>query len=82
MKITLKMPKLSPDMKSAVLCGWLKEQGDKIKAGEGLFDAETEKVVSTVEATSDCLLVEKLAEEGDEVAEGAAIAVIELDEKA
>ncbi len=80
MKIEIKMPALRPEMKSGVLCQWNVSEGDTIKSGEVLFEVETDKVVSEVEAAADMKIVELKAEDGDEVACGTVIAVAEVDE--
>ena len=51
MEKNIHMPKLRPEMKSGVLCAWLKEEGETVSAGEPLFEIETDKVVNQIEAT-------------------------------
>ena len=80
MKIEIKMPCLKPDMKSGVLCAWNAEVGDKIKSGDVLFEVETDKVVSQVEAAADMTIIELISEEGDEVEPGKVVAYAEVDE--
>lgn len=80
MIIEIKMPALRPEMKSAVLCEWKANVGDKVKAGEVLFEIETDKVVNQIEAASDMKIVELCAEEGDEVAVGTVVARAETAE--
>lgn len=67
MKKTIVMPQLREEMKSGILCAWLKEEGDQIRKGEPLFEVETDKVVNRVEADQDGILARILCEEGDEV---------------
>ena len=78
MKKTIHMPKLSPEMEKGVLVAWNKEPGDVIKKGDILFEVETEKVVSEVEATEDGIMGEQFAEEGDEVTVDAKVADMEI----
>ena len=73
MKKTIVMPTLKPDMKEGVLCRWNAEEGDSVKKGDVLFEVETDKVVSEVEATEDMKLCRIIAEEGDTVAPGGAL---------
>lgn len=80
MTIEIKMPALKPDMKSGVLCEWKVNPGDTIKSGEILFEIETDKVVSQIEAAADMKVTELVAEEGDDVEVGAVIAKAEVDE--
>lgn len=77
MKIEVTMPKMSPEMRSGVLCAWLKDEGDRVRKGEALFEVETEKVVCQVEAERDGVLVRLLAEEGDDMPVGAVLAEME-----
>ncbi len=78
MKKTIHMPKLSPEMEKGVLVAWNKEPGDVIKKGDILFEVETEKVVSEVEATEDGIMGEQFADEGDEVTVDAKVADMEI----
>ena len=80
MEKELKMPKLRPEMEQAVLCAWLKEEGDTVEAGEPLFEIETDKVVNQIEATESGVLKRQLCEEGDTVPVPAAVAVLETEE--
>ena len=78
MKKTIHMPKLSPEMEKGVLVAWNKEPGDIIKKGDIIFEVETEKVVSEVEATEDGVMGEQFAEEGDEVQADAKVEDMEI----
>ena len=75
-KIT--MPKLRPEMRSGVLCAWLKEEGETVTAGEPLFEIETDKVVNQIEATESGVLKKQLFEEGDTVDVETAVALLEM----
>ena len=77
MEKQMTMPKLRPDMNDAVLCAWLKEEGEAFQAGEALFEIETDKVVTQIEATESGVLKKQLAEEGDAVAVEAPVALLE-----
>ena len=48
MEKQLVMPKLQPEMKSGVLCAWLKDDGDEIHKGDALYEIETDKVVNQI----------------------------------
>ena len=78
MKISITMPALRPEMKSGILCAWLKNPGDPVKKGEPLFEIETEKVVNQVEAEQDGVLCETCIEEGDEAEVGKQIGTMEV----
>lgn len=73
-KITV--PQL-PDMDSATLVAWEKEPGDKVQAGDVLYEIETDKVVSQIESDVAGTLKQQFFEEGDQVKPGDTIA--ELD---
>ena len=73
----LKMPKLRPEMTKGMLAAWLKQEGESFEKGEALFEVETDKVVNQVEATQKGVIKKLIAEEGDELAPGEVIAVIE-----
>lgn len=77
MEKKIQMPKLSPEMKKGVLVAWLKAPGDAVKKGDILFEVETEKVVSEVEAGEDGVLRSVYFEEGDEVAADETVAILE-----
>ncbi len=77
MEIKLTMPKLRPEMKSGVLCAWLKEEGDTVTIGEPLFEIETDKVVNQIEATESGVLKKQLFEEGDTVNVETPVAILE-----
>ena len=79
MEKQLAMPKLRPEMTSGVLCAWLKEEGEAVRAGEPLYEIETDKVVNQIEATESGILKKHLQEEGDEVEAGAPVAILETE---
>ncbi len=77
MKIKLKLPRYGMNMEEATIVKWLKQPGDAIKEGDGLYEIETEKVTQVVEAVGDGTMVEILVPE-DEIAEvGEAVCVVE-----
>ena len=68
------MPKFGLTMTEGLITAWHRKPGDAVKAGELLFEVETEKVTNEVEATSDGILEEILYPEGSVVAVGLPIA--------
>lgn len=78
MKKIITTPEIKPGMEKCVLCEWKVSEGEEVKAGSVLFEAETDKVVTEVEATEDCKIISLLAEEGDEVAIGAPLCEVEV----
>ena len=78
MKKTVTMPELKKGMKKAVLCRWNVAPGQKIISGSELFETETEKAVSAVEAEEDMTVLRLLVDEGDEVDVGAPLMEVEI----
>jgi pyruvate dehydrogenase E2 component (dihydrolipoamide acetyltransferase) len=76
MATKLVMPKLGLAMKEAKILKWLKKEGDVLQKGDGVVDIETEKVVYTIEAPVSGVLLKILAEEGDVLPIGSALAYI------
>lgn len=56
MPIQVLMPALSPTMTEGNLVKWLKNEGDKIKAGEVIAEIETDKATMEVEAVDEGIL--------------------------
>ena len=77
MEKELLMPRLRPEMTAGVLCAWLREEGETVKAGEPLYEIVTDKVVNQVEAPEDGILRRQLREEGDEVPVLTPVAILE-----
>ncbi|MCL2110789.1 MAG: E3 binding domain-containing protein [Clostridiales bacterium] len=59
------MPKLGLTMTEGLVVGLLKNEGDAVKKGEGVFEIETEKLTNTVEAPVDGVLVRVEAKVGE-----------------
>ena len=78
MKKKITMPELKPNMEKGVLCEWKVKEGDTVKRGEPLFEVETDKVVTSVEAQEDIKIISLLAEEGDEIPAGDAVCEAEV----
>jgi len=70
------MPKLTHEMKSGVLIRWLKREGDLVKKGDLLFEVETDKAVSEVEAEVEGYLSRVAYHDGDEVLVGSVLAYL------
>jgi len=61
------MPKLGLTMESGKIEKWHKKEGDKVKAGEVLFEVMTDKVTLEVESYNSGILRKILRAEGEEV---------------
>src|SRR5215203_7060464 len=73
---TVIMPKMGDAMEEGTLLKWLKEQGDEVAEGDPLAEIETDKVTLEINAEFSGTLTERMANEGDSVVVGAAIATI------
>ncbi|KAL7754361.1 pyridoxine biosynthesis protein [Sorochytrium milnesiophthora] len=73
----LMMPALSPTMTEGTIIRWNKKEGDKIAAGDVVFEVETDKAQIEVEAQEDGVLGKILKEAtGDKVAVNTVIAYV------
>src|SRR3954470_15776459 len=50
MPIKITIPRLGWNMDEGVFVGWLKHDGDPVKAGEPIFSLETDKAVQEIES--------------------------------
>jgi len=76
MPIDVFMTQLSPTMTEGKIARWLKKEGDELVSGEVLLEVETDKATMEVEVIEEGILHQILAEEGQLIPVGAAIAVI------
>ncbi|HTO21467.1 MAG TPA: biotin/lipoyl-containing protein, partial [Spirochaetia bacterium] len=74
---TLRMPDLGTVEGTVTLVRWLKQEGQTVTLGEPLFEVETDKGVSEVEAAAGGTLRARLVAEGASVAAGEPIAEIQ-----
>lgn len=70
------MPALGMAQETGKLLTWLKAAGEAVQTGDVLFEVETDKSVSEVEAQSDGFLTDVTANPGDDVPVGQRIAMI------
>lgn len=76
MAIIVEMPRLSDTMTEGTIAGWLKQIGDKVVAGDGLAEVETDKAIMVFESFDAGVLKAVLIGPGDTVPLGAPIAVL------
>ena len=77
MAIDILMPALSPTMTEGKLARWLKNEGDKVSAGDVIAEIETDKATMEVEAVDEGILGRILVQEGVEgVAVNTPIAIL------
>jgi pyruvate dehydrogenase E2 component (dihydrolipoamide acetyltransferase) len=76
MATILRMPDLGTVEGQVTLVRWLKAEGDTVAVGEPLFEVETDKGVSEVEAAIGGVLVRRVLAEGGRAGPGETIALI------
>jgi pyruvate dehydrogenase E2 component (dihydrolipoamide acetyltransferase) len=76
MATPLRMPDLGTVEGDVILVRWLKAEGDTVALGEPLFEVETDKGVSEVEAAMAGVLLRKVIAEGAKAGSGETIALI------
>jgi 2-oxoglutarate dehydrogenase E2 component (dihydrolipoamide succinyltransferase) len=78
-KFDIVMPKMGESVLEATITKWHKKPGDQISEDEALAEIATDKVDSEIPSPVDGIIVELKYKEGDIVAVGEVIAVIETD---
>lgn len=58
------MPKAGMTMEEGKIIRWLKNVGDKVEAGEGIIEIETDKITMESESPADGILLARFYEEG------------------
>ena len=81
MPIDIFMTQLSPTMTEGKIARWLKKEGDTLESGEVMLEVETDKATMEVEVIDEGVLHKIIANEGDLVPVGTAIAVIAEDDE-
>ena len=82
MQVEVKVPQLSESVSEATLVAWRKKAGEPVKRDENLIDVETDKVVLELPAPADGVLVKIVKKDGESVASGEVIGVIDTEGKA
>ena len=75
--VEMLMPKMGESIIEGTILSWLKKEGDTIEQDESVLEVATDKVDTEVPATHAGILKKILAKEGDVVAVGAPVAIIE-----
>lgn len=81
MRVTVKLPRLGMQMEEATVVRYCVAPGEPFREGDPLYEIETDKVESAIEATADGVMVEHLVAEGDDVEVGTPICVVETDDR-
>jgi len=74
--VEVKLPQLAASMADGVISRWLKSVGEPVKKGEPLFEVESDKVTTEVEAPADGILRRIQVPEGQRVDVGTVLAII------
>jgi pyruvate/2-oxoglutarate dehydrogenase complex dihydrolipoamide acyltransferase (E2) component len=77
MKVKLKLARVGMNMEEGTIIAWHLTVGDSFKAGDALYDVETEKVTNEVEAPGDGRLLEILVAEGEIALVGQEVCIVE-----
>ncbi len=78
MRMKLKLGRVGMNMQEATIVKWHKQAGDAFKAGDVLYEIETEKVTQEVTAAADGTLIEVLVPEGEIAAVGAPVCAVDM----
>lgn len=78
MKVNLKLARVGMNMTEATIAKWHKQPGEAFKAGEVLYEIETDKVTQEVTATADGTMLEILVPAGEIAEVGAAVCAVEM----
>lgn len=73
------MPKMGESIIEGTILTWLKKEGDTIEQDEAVLEVATDKVDTEVPTTHGGILKQILVKEGDVVAVGTPIAIIEIE---
>jgi len=77
--VEMVMPKMGESIIEGTILTWLKSEGDAIEQDESVLEVATDKVDTEVPATHAGVLKQILVKEGEVVAVGAPIAIIEIE---
>ena len=78
MKVTVKLPKIGMTMEEATVVCFHKKPGEAFRVGDPIYEIETEKVTQAIEATAEGVMVEHCVPEGENVAVGDPVCVVDL----
>jgi 2-oxoglutarate dehydrogenase E2 component (dihydrolipoamide succinyltransferase) len=81
-KFEIIMPKLGESVIEATITKWLKVEGDQIEEDDPIVEIATDKVDSEIPSPVEGKIVKTLFAEGDVVAVGTVIALVEIDGEA
>lgn len=77
MRFRVKLPRVGETVDEVVIMEWKAALDSEVAAGDVLFRVETDKAIVEVPSPVSGRLVEQSVSEGDEVATGTVVAIIE-----
>jgi pyruvate/2-oxoglutarate dehydrogenase complex dihydrolipoamide acyltransferase (E2) component len=77
-RVRVRLPKIGMTMEEATVVRFCRRPGESFRAGDPLYEIETEKVSQEVTATADGVMLEHCVAEGEDVAVGAHVCVVEV----
>lgn len=77
-RFEIKMPKLGESITEGTIVSWSVQVGDVIKEDDVLFEVNTAKVSAEIPSPVEGKIVEILFQEGDTVAVGTVVAVVDM----
>jgi pyruvate/2-oxoglutarate dehydrogenase complex dihydrolipoamide acyltransferase (E2) component len=77
-KVKLKLARVGMNMQEATITRWHKQPGEAFKAGDVLYEIETEKVTQEVEAPGSGTLLEILVPAEQEAQVGQELCVVDM----
>jgi pyruvate/2-oxoglutarate dehydrogenase complex dihydrolipoamide acyltransferase (E2) component len=81
MKINLKLARVGMNMAEATIAKWHKQPGESFKAGDVLYEIESDKVTQEVTAAHDGTLLEIIVPAGEIAEVGAPVCSVETTPK-
>jgi pyruvate/2-oxoglutarate dehydrogenase complex dihydrolipoamide acyltransferase (E2) component len=79
MRVNLKLSRVGMNMQQATIVKWHKQPGETFRAGDALYEIETEKVTQEVTAPSHGTLIEILVPEGQEARVNGPVCTVEIE---
>jgi len=77
-RVRVRLPKIGMTMEEATVVRFCLQPGESFRVGDPLYEIETEKVSQEVTATADGVMLEHCVAEGEDVAVGAHVCVVEV----
>lgn len=77
MRTVVKLPRIGMQMEEATVVRFCVAPGESFRAGDPLYEIETEKVENEIEATAAGVMVEYCVDEGDDVEVGDPVCIVD-----